>query len=307
MNKCIDLQATITAELSGARLDVALAQLFPTYSRSLLQQWIKQGSVTLDRTIIVKTKHTVHAEQIIHIKTTLVEQDDWAAQPLDLEVVYLDDELLIINKPVGLIVHPGAGNPDKTMVNALLFHYPDQAMLPRAGIIHRLDKDTSGLLVVARTFQTHLSLIKMMQAREIHREYRALVHGVLQYGGTIDKPMGRHPKQRTKMSIVASGKPARTHYKILEKFNKHTLLAVTLDTGRTHQIRVHMQSINHPIVGDPVYGSPGRESKHTLTHQALHAYCLRLMHPITEKAIECVAEMPEDMQVLLAALRSENV
>lgn len=299
----IQLMSEISDSLNGQRLDIALSQLFSEYSRGQIQQWIRAGFVTLDGAIIQKPRTTVKAQQQVMINAQLVNHENWDAQPIPLNIIYEDSALIVINKPVGLVVHPGAGNPDQTLINALLHYAPELATLPRAGIIHRLDKDTSGILVIARSLTSHHALVKMMQEREIHREYRAVVLGHMISGGTVDAPIGRHPVQRIKMAVVGNGKPAVTHYRVLQRFAKHTLLAVQLETGRTHQIRVHLSHIGYPIVGDPVYGKRGAENKNfTLSHQALHAYRLCLTHPITGEAHEWIADMPDDMLALIDKL-----
>lgn len=312
--KTITLEAIIPDTLSNQRLDVALSQLFPDYSRSQIQQWIKKGHVKVDNIVAEKPRQLVQSAQAITIQTVLSEAITCIAQEIPLSIIYEDDALLVINKPIGLIVHPGAGNPDKTLANALLHYLPELSVIPRAGIIHRLDKETSGLLVIAKTIKAHHALIKQMSAREIHREYRALVQGKMISGGTIDAPMSRHPTHRTKMAVVLDGKEAITHYRVLERFKEHTLLAIQLETGRTHQIRVHLAHINYPIVGDPLYGKKRQYNFSQLSevaqtalkqfhHQALHAIKLSLIHPITKKPIEWEAEMPDDMQELIDVLR----
>jgi 23S rRNA pseudouridine1911/1915/1917 synthase len=234
-------------------------------------------------------------------------------QDIPLDIRYQDDQLLVINKPAGLVVHPAAGNPDGTLQNALLHYDPALASLPRAGIVHRLDKDTSGLMVVARSLAAHKSLVEQLQARSVHREYLALVQGQVTAGGSVDAPVGRHPRDRLRMAVVPSGKPALTHYRVLERFPAHTLLLVRLETGRTHQIRVHMASIHHPLVGDPLYGGRARvprgasdglrDALSDFRRQALHARRLELRHPATGEAVAWEAEMPADFAGLLDALR----
>ncbi|OGT43887.1 MAG: RNA pseudouridine synthase [Gammaproteobacteria bacterium RIFCSPHIGHO2_12_FULL_40_19] len=315
--KTITLQNQIPEALANQRLDVALSQIFPDYSRNQIQQWIRDGYVQLNGKVIQKPRHEVVAEQNVIITAEITEQTEWEAQEIPLDIIYEDDTVMIINKPVGLIVHPGAGNPDQTLVNALLHHEPALSLIPRAGVIHRLDKETSGLLVIAKTLAAHNALIKQMQAREIEREYRAIVHGTIISGGTIDLPLGRHPTQRTKMAVRESGKEAITHYRVLEHFREHTLLLVKLETGRTHQIRVHFAHYNYPIVGDPAYGKRGQYQYPELseatqialksfTHQALHAHKLALIHPVTKKRMEWKAPLPDDMEHLLTCLRSDE-
>lgn len=312
----IELSAQVTEQQIGLRLDQACAQLFPDYSRSQIQSWIKAGDVSIDQKVCKKPREKVQHEQTIHIATTLVAQDNWAAQEIPLNIVHADDSLIIINKPIGLVVHPGAGNPDKTLVNALIHHYPELAELPRAGIIHRLDKNTSGLLVIARNLKAHHALTKELQAREVHREYLALVYGEMISGGTINEPIGRDANHRIKMSITHGGREAITHYRIEERFSRYTLLRVQLDTGRTHQIRVHLTHINYPIVGDKIYGkrqnispkiTPELQSAlKKFHHQALHATKLGLTHPDTQEPMSWEVPPPNDMQELITLMRDNT-
>lgn len=315
MMKKIHLQAAIPNELAGKRLDQVLAQLFPDYSRSQLQEWIRKGWVTIDGDRWQRPRDLVKPYQYINIQAELIEKENWSAQPIPLNIIYEDDALLVINKPAGLVVHPGAGTPDETLVNALLHHAPTLARLPRAGLIHRLDKDTSGLLVVAKTLRAHYHLVKSMQAREISREYKAIVRGVMVAGGRIEAPIGRHPVHRTRMSVRPSGKLAITCYRIIEHFRSFTHIHIQLKTGRTHQIRVHLAHIHYPIVGDPAYGThkaiPTKLSanlKEALLHfkrQALHAHRLTLTHPITSKPIAWQAPIPEDITTLIQLLKED--
>jgi len=309
----IILQQNIPSELAGQRLDQVLANLFPQYSRSLLQNWIKQGWVQLDDKTITKMSVKVQSNQSIVVKAEIKPQEHWQAQQIPLNIIFEDEAILIINKPVGLIVHPGAGNPDNTMVNALLHYEPKLAHVPRAGIIHRLDKDTSGLLIVAKTLESHHALTSAMKNRAIKREYLGIVKGQLLTSGTIEAPLGRHPSQRTRMAVIPLGQPAITHYRVLERFNAHTYLQIELETGRTHQIRVHMAHIRHSLVGDPLYGKhiaaagklpePVRQILQQFKRQALHAFRLSLQHPISDKPLSFEATLPEDMQQLLNSLR----
>ncbi len=301
----------VSAEYHQARLDVVLSRSLPEYSRSQLQQWIKEGNVTVNDQVIQKTRHTVQADDSMVINITPTEQITAKAEAIPLLIIDEDEYLLVVNKPVGLIVHPGAGNPDHTLVNALLYHAPQLSHLPRAGIVHRLDKDTSGLLVVAKTIEMHNALIKLMQARKIKREYRALVCGKVISGGTIDAPMGRHKTQRTKMAVVNDGRSAITHYRVLKPFSCHTLLSVQLETGRTHQIRVHMAHLGYPIVGDRVYARQriypsltveAKEALDAFDHQALHAFELSLTHPVTRDVMTWQAPLPKDFEELLKVL-----
>jgi len=313
MNKSysIKLNIIVPENLTGKRLDQALAILLPDYSRARMQSWIKTGQVTVDDKIL-KSNARVHANQKIIINAVMFNEENWEAQDIPLNIVYEDEAVIIINKPVGLVVHPAVGNPDKTLVNALLNHAPELAVLPRAGIIHRLDKDTSGLLIVARSLKAHAKLVAELQERKIKREYEAIVNGVMTAGGTIDMPIGRHSRDRKRMAVTDSGKAAVTNYRIIQKFRFHTYVKVFLQTGRTHQIRVHMAHINYPIVGDQIYGGRlklppkiSSELMHILQNfkrQALHACRLELVHPITNKTMEWQAPLPNDMQQLLQAL-----
>lgn len=306
-------RARIDAGMAGKRLDQAVASLFPDYSRSRLQAWIKEGRVTLNGE---KARQRAKVGLGDRVELRPVHEDQVACHPQDipLDIVFEDEYLLVINKPAGLVVHPAAGNPDGTLQNGLLFHDASLVELPRAGIVHRLDKDTTGLMVVAKTQLAYQRLVAALAAREVKREYRALVIGRLNVGGTIDEPIGRHPAQRTRMAVNPLGKRAVTHYRVLEKFRSHTLLRVNLETGRTHQIRVHMAYIRHPIFGDPVYGGrlqlPAganeelKDLMRSFGRQALHARRLGLVHPVTGKAMQWEAPLPLDMTELLEALRA---
>lgn len=308
------LSARIGDELAGKRLDQALALLFPDYSRSRLQQWVKEGRVTVDGAPCRPRDKVLGGEQV-SLEAHLEEQVECRPQPIELSIVYEDEALIVIDKPAGLVVHPAAGNPDGTLQNALLHHDPGLIQLPRAGIIHRLDKETTGLLVIARSPVAHKRLVEQLQARAFDREYRAVVSGVMTAGGSVDEPIGRHPTQRTRMAVNYSGKEAVTHYRVLERFRAHTSLRVKLETGRTHQIRVHMAHIRHPLVGDPVYAGrlrqPAgasealREQLRGFRRQALHARRLGLSHPLSEEWMEWESPLPEDMQILLQVLRED--
>ncbi len=313
--KKVILEGTIPLELSGYRLDQALARLFVDYSRSQLQQWIRNGAVSVDRLTQTSTRFKVIENQLIFISAALKIEDRWTAQAIPIDVIYEDEHLLVINKPVGLVVHPGAGVRDGTLVNGLLHFDSSLATVPRAGIIHRIDKGTSGLLLIARTLSAHHKLTKMMKAREITREYIALVRGKIISGGTLDKPIGRHPTHRTRMAVVPQGRYAVTHFRIGKRFKRHTLIHVSLETGRTHQIRVHMAAINRPLVGDSVYGrsepipactSPSLAFalKH-FKHQALHAEKLTFAHPHSEKIMMFSAPLPNDFQQLINFLKED--
>ncbi len=306
------LSAEIDATLAGRRLDQALAALFPDYSRSRLQVWIREGRVTVDGQVRAQRHKVSEGEQLV-LRAVEEAQVECVPQPVPLRILFEDEHLLVIDKPAGLVVHPAAGNPDGTLQNGLLYHDPSLARLPRAGIVHRLDKDTTGLMVVARSEPAYQRLVAALARREIHREYRALVLGHLRAPATVDQPIGRHPTVRTRMAVNPLGKPAVTHYEPLEAFREHTLLRVRLETGRTHQIRVHMAHIRHPVFGDPVYGgrlqlpSGADEELKTLMRgfgrQALHARRLVLRHPVDERELRFEAPIPQDMGELIEALR----
>ncbi len=309
-----ELSAVIGAEHAGKRLDQVLALLFSDYSRSRLQEWVKLGRVTVDGKV-PRSKDKVLGGEVVKLSVTLDEPLTDRPQPIPLDLLYEDEELLVINKPAGMVVHPAAGNPDGTLLNALLSHDEQAAQLPRAGIVHRLDKETSGILVVARTLKAHKSLVDQLQARSMKREYRAIVQGVMTAGGTVDEPIGRHPTQRTRMAVINNGKPAVTHYRVLERFRAHSYLQVNLETGRTHQIRVHMAHIRYPLLGDPVYGGrlrmpagigePLQQALRGFCRQALHARVLGLEHPVTGEWMEWEVDIPEDMQGMLELLRED--
>lgn len=316
LNQTEDVILQVPTQLHGYRLDQALAQLMPCYSRSQHQIWIKAGLVTLEQKTITQPRHHVCSEQTIRVQPQIQrQQQNWQAQELPIDLIYQDQELLIINKPAGLTVHPGAGQADGTLVNALKFHFPELEALPRAGLIHRLDKHTSGLLLVARQPGSYLQLNQAMQQRLIKRQYLCLVHGNPISGGDVDAAIGRDRKHRTKMAVSKHGKPAFTTYRIQQRLQQHCLLKVTLGSGRTHQIRVHMQHIQHPIVGDPMYSRshiPARElsaeSKHALLHfkrQALHAAELSLDHPRTQQPLHYQAPLPDDFAQLLQRLQHD--
>jgi len=300
------VRLTVPAGGEARRLDQALAELLPEHSRNRLQGWIKAGQVTVGGTVETEPKRKVYGGEAVEVVPgTDRESAAQAAEDIPLAVVFEDDALLVIDKPAGLVVHPGSGNWSGTLMNALLHHAPQLAEVPRAGIVHRLDKETSGLLVVAKTPAAQTDLVRQLQARTVKRQYLALVAGVLGKGGKVAQPIGRHPVQRTKMAVVAEargGKPAVTHYRVLETFPRCTLVECSLETGRTHQIRVHMASINHPLVGDPVYGrrDPGLPP---FARQALHAARLGLVHPLSGRALHWEAPLPADMRALLEALR----
>jgi 23S rRNA pseudouridine1911/1915/1917 synthase len=307
-------EAKIGPELAGKRLDQALAQLFDDYSRSRLQAWTKAGRVTVNGAQL-RPRDKVTLGDRVELRALMEDQVECRPQPIPLDIVYEDEHLLVINKPADMVVHPAAGNPDGTIQNGLLYHDASLIELPRAGIVHRLDKDTTGLMVVAKTQLAYTRLVAALAAREVKREYRALVVGKLNVGATIEQPIGRHPTQRTRMAVNPMGKPAITHYRVLEKFRTHTLLRVNLETGRTHQIRVHLAHMRHPIFGDPVYGGrlqiPAgaddglKEIMRNFKRQALHAKRLGFEHPATGKPMQWEAPLPDDMAELLEALRAD--
>ena len=304
----------VPEELAGQRLDQALARMFPDYSRSRLKAWLLDGSVLVDgapwrprdrvqggETVVV----TVNVDAVVRAEPEV----------MSLDVVFEDDDLLVINKPAGLVVHPGAGNASGTLQNGLLAHAPSLELLPRAGIVHRLDKDTSGLLLVAKSIPAHTALVRDLADRSISRRYLAVCNGVLTGGGTIDAPIGRHPVDRTRMAVREDGRPAVTHYTVIERFRAHTYVNVVLETGRTHQIRVHFAWRRHPLVGDPVYGGrlalPAgasdalRHALRSFRRQALHAARLELRHPTAGNVLALEVPPPADFQALLQTLRED--
>lgn len=311
----IQISSKIPEELNGMRLDQVCAKLFPEYSRSLLQKWIRQHWLTVDHQSLAP-KDKVFMHQTVTIDAKLEDHQGWEAQAMDLDILFEDDYLILLNKPAGIVVHPGAGNPDHTLINALLHHEPLLNKLPRAGIVHRLDKETSGIMVVAKNLKAYTFLVDQIQKRQVKREYEAIVNGTMISGGTIEAPIGRHPINRIKMAVVPSGKEAITHYRIIETFRAHTHIKVILETGRTHQIRVHMAHLHYPIVGDPEYGKKSHLPPATSTElktllqqfprQALHARRLTLKHPETLETLQYEAPLPEDMQILLASLREDQ-
>lgn len=311
----ITLSAQVQPEHLGLRLDQTLAQLFPDYSRSRLKTWIDDGLVFLngEKNIVARTK--VYGGEQIDITIDIENETRFKPQDIPLNIVYEDDDILVVNKPMGLVVHPGAGNPDGTMLNALLHHCPSIAEVPRAGIVHRLDKDTTGLMVVAKTIPAQTKLVRNLQKRKITREYEAIAFGVMTKGGKVDEPMGRHPTKRTQMAVRPLGKPAVTHYRIMERFRNYTRLRLRLETGRTHQIRVHMAHLAHPLLGDQTYGGRPRPPKNAgddllqtlrnFKRQALHAVMLRLEHPITGELMEWHAPIPDDFVQLVKVLKED--
>lgn len=302
----------VPPDLSDRRLDQAAAALMPEHSRSRLQGWIKDGTLTVNGDAR-KPRDKVMLDDVIELDAEPEVQVSWEAEDIELDIVYEDEHLLVINKPAGLVVHPAAGHAAGTLVNAVLSYAPEVENLPRAGIVHRLDKDTSGIMVVARSLIAHTSLVDQLQTRTMGREYDAVVVGTLTGGATVDAPIGRHPRERKKMAVVASGKPAVTHYRLVERFAAHTHIRCKLESGRTHQIRVHMAHVKHPLVGDQLYGGRMRLPKGSteelrevlsgFNRQALHARKLTLEHPETGEILTWEVPLPEDMVHLIEALR----
>jgi 23S rRNA pseudouridine1911/1915/1917 synthase len=315
MTEKIHHQITLPDDLVGLRLDQALSKLLSTYSRTQIQDWIKSHEITLNGKA-AKAKDVVIGGELVEVNAQLKAQPAWEAQAIALDVLYEDDALLIINKPIGMVVHPGSGNSNNTLLNALLHHAPQLKELPRAGIIHRLDKDTSGLLVVAKTAAALTDLSAQLKNRTIKRIYQAIIFGILTSGGTVDEPIGRHPMQRKRMAIMDTGRPSVTHFRVMEKYRNHTRVKVKLETGRTHQIRVHMAHIHHAILGDPVYGGrlqlpkgatpPLVDILRRFKRQALHAYELGLIHPVSGEAMTWRAPLPQDMLELIDILRNDT-
>lgn len=318
MTQTTPITLEIPQTLGGLRLDQALQKLLPDQSRSRLQAWIKEGLVTIDDKTTTSKLKVWGGEKVQIVPQVSPQSHAFKAEDIALDIVYEDDHLLVINKPAGMVVHPAAGNWEGTLLNALLFYLPQLKELPRAGIVHRLDKDTSGLLVVAKTIAAQNGLVKQLQARTVKREYRAIVWGNIWRNGKVDQPVGRHPHARTKMAVSKMGKPSVTHYEVLERFAVHTYVRCMLETGRTHQIRVHMQYLKAPLAGDPVYGLRGIVPHRAMTQtlidalsgfkrQALHAIKLGLIHPETGEPMEWQIELPADMKALLEAMRAEEI
>ncbi len=306
----------IPMEQAGERLDVVLSALFPDYSRSRLQRWIKDGAVQVGDRVVIKQRERVVGGEQITLQMVMEAEGEWLPEEMSLEICYQDEDIIVVNKPIDLVVHPAAGNRTGTLLNGLLYHDPGLIQIPRAGIVHRLDKDTSGLMVVARTLRAQGALVEQLQARTVKREYEAVIVGALTGGGKVDKPIGRHPVDRKRMAVVRSGKEAVTHYRLLERFSAHSHIRLQLETGRTHQIRVHMAHLHHPLVGDPVYGGRLRipagcseELQQLLRgyrHQALHAVQLGLEHPGTGEQMSWSSPRPDDMERLLEQLRRDR-
>ena len=309
------LEATISYDAAGKRLDQVLVELFPEYSRNRLQYLLKQGAIVVNNGS-AKASDKVHGGESVAL--TLPDEPRVRSKPqaIPLDVVYEDEALLVVNKPAGLVVHPGAGNPDRTLENALLNHDTSLDQLPRAGLVHRIDKDTTGLLVVAKTVKSHAQLVSQLEAREFQRIYEAVCVGSMTGGGSVNAAIARHPSDRTRMAVRDGGRPAVTHYRIRHKFRAHTQLKVQLETGRTHQIRVHLAHIRYPLVGDPVYGRrlglPAGVTDElaailrSFKRQALHAESLGLRHPDSDKWVEWTAPRPPDLQDLIVALGRDH-
>ena len=314
MTEQVQLTAVVSDDLVGKRLDQAVAKLFPDYSRSRLQGWIKDGSLTVDGEEKRPRDKLFGGEQIV-IAAELDVIDQYKPVEMPLDIVYEDDDIMVINKPAGLVVHPAAGHWDDTLLNGLLHYCPEIAQVPRAGIVHRLDMDTTGLMVIAKTIIAQTELVSQLQERSMGREYEAIVNGVMTGGGTVEEPLGRHSRNRQKMAVVGLGKEATTHYRVLKRFRAHTHIRLKLETGRTHQIRVHMSYINYPLVGDQLYGGRFRLPKgissdlqgwlRDFKRQALHAKRLELFHPVTGELMAWEVDLPDDLQQLIDGLDAD--
>ena len=312
----LTLQAQIPEKAKGQRLDQALADLFSDYSRSRIQHWIRNGAVSVDERKITRPREKVKGLEQVSINAQLEAEVGWKAEDIAINIVHEDEDIIVVNKTAGMVVHPAAGNWEGTLVNALLHHQANLDQLPRAGIVHRLDKDTTGLMVVAKTLQAHNHLVNQLQQRKVNRQYLCLANGAITAGGSIDQPIARHPVRRKQMAVVGMGKTAITHYRIEERFKDYSLLRVKLETGRTHQIRVHMNWLKHPLVGDPVYGGRLRlppaatddliAALRSFKRQALHATELGLVHPKSKNTVSWQCPIPDDMEQLLNVLRNNE-
>jgi 23S rRNA pseudouridine1911/1915/1917 synthase len=316
-SRTLSMAATVTDELAGQRLDQVASRLFPDYSRSRLQAWIKSGALTVDGAIR-RTSDRLEGGEALALNAVIEPQVRDAAQAITLDIVHEDDALIVINKPADLVVHPAAGHSDGTLLNALLHHCPQVAELPRAGIVHRLDKDTTGLMVVAKTLEAHTDLVAQLQDRSVSRRYLAVVQGAMVAGGTVNAPIGRHPTDRQRQAVLThGGKDAITHYRVKTRFRDHTLVACQLETGRTHQIRVHMAHIRHPLIGDATYGGRLKLPKgasdelidmlRNFRRQALHAEALGLYHPDSGEYCEWQVSIPADFEAMLAVLARNEI
>ncbi|RSD29969.1 23S rRNA pseudouridine(1911/1915/1917) synthase RluD [Vibrio pectenicida] len=315
MAQQIELNNTVKDSQLGQRLDQAIAEIFADFSRSRLKEWLKDGKVQVNGEVVTKPRTKVMGGETITLQAELEDEERWEAQDISLDIVYEDSDIIIINKPRDFVVHPGAGTPDGTVLNALLHHYPDIAEVPRAGIVHRLDKNTTGLMVIAKTVPAQTRLVRALQKRNITREYEAIAIGRMTAGGRVEQPIGRHSTKRTLMAVSPMGKLAVTHYRVAEHFREHTRIRLRLETGRTHQIRVHMAYLQHPLLGDSAYGGRARIPSgasdelanmiRKFDRQALHAVMLKFEHPITGKELEFHAPVPQDMVCMTDALRQD--
>ena len=306
------LQIIIPERMIDKRVDLALSEMLPDYSRSKVTAWIKSGDALINKKKF-KPKDKVSGNEMVFLTLTQKDNNYWLPEKIDLNIVYEDDHIIVINKPFGLVTHPGAGNLNGTLANALLYHDSSLSSLDRSGIVHRLDKNTSGLMVVSKNLKSQKFLVDQMQNHLVEREYSAIVYGHMISGGSINEPIGRDSKDRVKQTISANGKEAISHYRVIDRFKSHTHVKVVLETGRTHQIRVHLSHIGHPLIGDPMYGGRVRfpkkantKLKHTLSHfdrHALHSKKLTLDHPATGESMTWKANLPDDMQVLLSSLK----
>jgi 23S rRNA pseudouridine1911/1915/1917 synthase len=316
MAEQLHLEGIISDESGGLRLDQALAQLFSDYSRGQITKWIKAGYVQVNDKVLRPRDSVMGGERVVIDAEIEVVDDTWIAEAINLDIIHEDDDVIILNKSAGMVVHPGAGNHDGTLVNALLHHAPQLEGVPRAGIVHRIDKGTTGLLMIAKNLQAHNSLVNQLQERTVLREYQAISMGVMTAGGTIDEPIGRHPVDRKRQAVTGSGKHAVTHYRVVQRYRAHTHIRCKLETGRTHQIRVHMAHARYPLLGDPVYGGrirlPKGATEATQTalqgfrRQALHAGLLGFIHPSTKQEVSWQVDMPEDMLDMLAVLAKDQ-
>ena len=310
--KLVKEAAQVPRELMGKRFDQVAAQLFGQFSRSRLQQWIVDGVLRVDGEQR-QPRYKLSGGEYLRLEAYLEDVGEWPAQKLDFGRVYEDEDILVVNKPAGLVVHPAAGNPDGTLLNGLLYYCPALRAVPRAGIVHRLDKDTSGLMVVAKNLSAQTALVEQLQAHTVSREYEAITRGVIISGATVNAPVGRHPSHRTRMAVVKDGKPAVTHYRVAERYGHHTRLKVQLETGRTHQIRVHMSHRGYPLVGDPVYGGRARsfagaapelvDYLASFRRQALHAARLALNHPSSGELVSWTVPLADDIDELITMLK----
>lgn len=310
------LEERVPESLGGQRLDQVAAQVFAEHSRSRLSTWIKEGRLKVDGKQ-ARPRDVVYSGTVLQLEIEAQQNnEEWLAQPMELDILFEDEHILVINKPAGLVVHPAVGHATGTLLNGLLHHAPQLKEIPRAGIVHRLDKDTTGVMVVAKSLVAHTSLVEQLQARTVGRHYEAIVIGIVTAGGTIDAPIGRHPHQRQKMAVVDSGKQAVSHYRLLRQFRAHTHVRVQLETGRTHQIRVHMSHAGYPLIGDPLYAGRSRippaasptliEAIRSFPRQALHARFLELEHPVTGKRMKWEAPIPEDLSWLIELLHQDS-